>query len=36
MKFVPPLGGMQQVGAAKPSVKSVICCVYFRLVITSG
>jgi len=36
MKFAPPLGGVQQVGAAQPVAKSVISCLYLRLVITSG
>jgi len=34
--FAPPLGGMQQVDAAETAAKSVISCLYLRLVITSA
>ena len=36
MKFAPPLGGMQQVGATETVAKSAIFCFYFRLVVRSS
>jgi len=35
MKFASPMGGIQQAGAPETAAKSVISCLYFRLVITS-